>query len=178
MEHVWSRPVFSDNPKPQAGHRLPYVRLAVGNIFHSHPAEQHFPSVPVARAVILRTHDQTPPLLRTLVHRLQDVDDFLLVLQHPIQFVVITRPKITHHMFIPKEEHDGARVVEFVHLLEIGHLVQIAEVDDGKVLDAVGDFVEHFVLAHAVGIPVAAEADHHETIFLGHDGLVDVPCGW
>lgn len=141
-----------------------------------HPFQGDPPSVPVARTVVLRTHNQTSALLRTLVHRLQDIDNLLLVFQHPIQLVVVTRPEITHHMFIPKEEHDGARVVEFVHLLEVGHLVQIAEVDDGKVLDAIGDFVEHLVLAHAVGIPITAEPDYHQAVFFGHDGLVDVPC--
>ena len=80
-------------------------------------------------------------------------------------------------MFIPEEEHDGHGVVEFVHLLEVGHLVEVAEVDDGEVLDALGDAVEHFVLAHAVGVPVAAEADDDEPVFFGHDGLVDVPAG-
>lgn len=38
--------------------------------------------------------------------------------------------------------------------------------------------VENFVLPHTVRIPVAAEADHHQAVFLGHDGLVDVPAGF
>ena len=40
-----------------------------------------------------------------------------------------------------------------------------------------GRTVENFVLAHAVGIPVAAEADDDETVLFRHDGLVDVPAG-
>ena len=64
-----------------------------------------------------------------------------------------------------------------VHLLEVGDLVEIADVDDGEVLDAVGDAVEDFVLAHAVGVPVATEANDDKALFLGHDGLVDVPAG-
>lgn len=78
-------------------------------------------------------------------------------------------------MFISKEEHDGNRVVEFVHFVEVGDLIDIAEVDDCKVLDLFGDTVEDFVLSHAVGIPVASKADNYETVFFGHDGLIDVP---
>ncbi len=80
-------------------------------------------------------------------------------------------------MLVAEEEHEGDGVVELVHLLEVGHLVEVADVDDGEVLDAVGDLVEHFVLAHAVGVPVAPEADYHEAVFFGHDCLVDVPAG-
>lgn len=51
-------------------------------------------------------------------------------------------------MFIPEEEHDSHRVVEFVHLLEIGDLIDVAEINNGEILHAVGDFVEDFVLGH------------------------------
>lgn len=134
-------------------------------------------SVPIARTVVLRTDDQTSTLFRALVDSFQDVDNLLLIFQNPIQLIIVSRPKITHHVFISKEEHDGARVVELVHLLEIGHLVQIAEVNYGKVLDTVGNLVEYFVLTHAVWIPIATEADDDQSVLLGHNGLVDVPCG-
>lgn len=44
-----------------------------------------------------------------------------------------------------------------------------------EVLNFVSNFVEYFVLAHAVWVMVAAEADHHEAVFFAEDGLVDVP---
>lgn len=78
-------------------------------------------------------------------------------------------------MLVAEEEHDGHGIVEFVHLVEIGDLVEIAYIDDGKVFDAVGDAVEYFVLAHAVFVPVAAEADDYQAVFFRHDGLIDVP---
>ncbi len=80
-------------------------------------------------------------------------------------------------MLIPEEEHDRVPVVEFVHLSEVLDLVDIAEVDDGEVLDSISDTVEDFVLSHAIGVPVAAEADNDEALIFGHDGLVDVPAG-
>jgi hypothetical protein len=134
-------------------------------------------SVAVARRVVLRAHDETTPLLRPLVNRLNNIDKLLLVLQHPVQLIVVSRPEVAHHVFVAEEEHHGHRVVELVHLFEVGDLVEVADVDDGEVLDAVGDFVEDFVLAHAVWVPVAAEADYHQAVFFGHDGLVDVPAG-
>lgn len=133
--------------------------------------------IPIPRGVILWTNHQTPPLLRPTIDRLHDVDQLLLILEHPVQFVVISRPEITHHMLVAEEEHQRHAVVEFVHLLEVRYLVEIADVDDGEVLDSVGDAVEHFILAHAVGVPVAAKADDYETFFFGEDCLVDMPAG-
>lgn len=42
-------------------------------------------------------------------------------------------------MFVSEEEHERYWVVEFVHLLEVGHLIEIAYVEDCKVFDSVGD---------------------------------------
>ena len=64
-------------------------------------------------------------------------------------------------MLIAEEEHKRNRVIEFVHLLEVGHLIQIADVEDGEVFNAVGYPVEYFVLAHTVCVPVTAKADDY-----------------
>ena len=42
-------------------------------------------------------------------------------------------------MFVPEKEHECHRVVELVHLLEVGNLIQIANIEHGKILDTVGD---------------------------------------
>jgi hypothetical protein len=144
---------------------------------HRRHQRNHSHSVAITRRVILRTNHQTPPLLRTLVNRLNDINKLLLILEHPVELVVVSRAEIAHHVLVAEEEHHRDRVVQLVHLLEIGDLVQVADVDDGEVLDAVGDLVQDFVLAHAVRVPVAPEADHHQAVFFGHDGLVDVPAG-
>jgi hypothetical protein len=115
--------------------------------------------VSVSGRVILGTHNQTSTLLGSSVDGLDDINQLLLVLQNPVQLVVVSCSEITHHVFVAEEEHDGHGIVELVHLVEIGDLVQIADVDDGEVLYAVGDAVEDFVLAHAVLVPVATEAD-------------------
>ena len=78
-------------------------------------------------------------------------------------------------MFVPEEEHECHRLVQFVHLVKILYLFQVADVDDGEVLDAVGDTIQDFILAHAVGVPVFAKADDYKTFVFGHDGLVDMP---
>lgn len=87
----------------------------------------------MSRTVILWADDQTTALLGSFVHRLQDIDELLLVLQHPVELVIVSRSEIAHHVFIAEEEHDGHGVVEFVHGVEVGHLVDVAEVDDGEV---------------------------------------------
>ena len=57
----------------------------------------------------------------------------------------------------------GRRVI---HLLQARDLVEIAHIDDGKVLDSIGDTVEDFILSHTVGIPVATEADDDQAFLL------------
>lgn len=93
----------------------------------------------VHRGLTLRADHQTPSLLGPSIDRLDDVNQLLLVLQYPVEFVVVARAEITHHVLVAEEEHECDRIVEFVHLLEVGHLVEIADVDDGEILDAVRD---------------------------------------
>jgi hypothetical protein len=72
-------------------------------------------------------------------------------------------------------------------------LIEITHVDDGEVLDTVGDAcdnlaggkkgrrgkptIEDFVLAHTIRIPITTETDDNQSLVLGHDRLVDVPAG-
>lgn len=91
----------------------------------------------MASNLTLGTDDQTTALLRTLVDGFDDVDQFLFVLQDPIQLVIVTRSEIAHHVFIAVEEHDRHRIVEFVHGVEIGDLVDVAQVDDSEVCGTV-----------------------------------------
>ncbi|RBQ85615.1 hypothetical protein VDGD_20821 [Verticillium dahliae] len=124
------------------------------------------------RRVILGTDDETPALLGAAVDRLDNVNELLLVLENPVELVVVAGAKVDHHVLVAEEEHDGAGVVELVELIEVGDLVNVADVADGEVLNAVLDAVEDLVLAHAGGVPVAAEADDDEALFFGEDGLV------
>ena len=42
-------------------------------------------------------------------------------------------------MLIPEEEHDGHRVIQLVHLVEIGNLINVAQIDDGEIFDLVSN---------------------------------------
>jgi hypothetical protein len=80
-----------------------------------------------------------------------------------------------------------------IHLLEIGNLIKITDVDNGEVLHTVGDAcgrlveakkgkrrrltIQDFVLSHAIRIPITTEADDDQSLVLGHNRLVDVPAG-
>jgi hypothetical protein len=61
----------------------------------------------------------------------------LLVLRDPVELLVVTRAKIAHHMFVLEEEQEYDRIVEFVHLLEVWYLIEMANVDNGGVLNTV-----------------------------------------
>ena len=52
--------------------------------------------VSIPGRIILRTNNQTPPLLRPAINRLDNINQLLLILQHPIQLIIISRPEIAH----------------------------------------------------------------------------------
>lgn len=137
--------------------------------------------VSVSCRIVLGTDDQTPSLLRAAVDRLDDVDELLLVLEDERQLIVVTSSQIAHDVFIAlyrmnqvshhhrvtwgrgtgqgskqsvtyEEEHDGARVVQLVHGVEVRHAVYVTDIDDCEVLNFLGDFVENLVLTHAIWV--------------------------
>lgn len=67
--------------------------------------------VPITRRVVFRANHQSSSLLGSAVDGLHDVYELLLIFQHPIEFVVISGPKIAHHVFVSEEKHDCHGVV-------------------------------------------------------------------
>lgn len=76
-------------------------------------------------AIILRTHHQSLPLTRTPIHRLHDINQLLLIANRKIDFIIIPRAKVNLHVPVAPEKHDRARVVDFVHGVEVGDLLYI-----------------------------------------------------
>lgn len=163
------------------------------------------PSISITCGIVLWANNKASSLLCAFVDCLDDVNQFLLVFQHPIQLIVVAGAEIAHHVFIAKEEHKSNRVVEFyildvsgntrghnragkarstpttnilltIHLLEVGDLIEIAYVQYGKVLDPVRDAIKNLVLSHAIRIPVTTKAYYYQAFVFGHDGLINMPC--
>ncbi|CAN8008174.1 unnamed protein product, partial [Ixodes pacificus] len=132
-------------------------------------------SVAVLCRVVLGGDDQTSALACPPVHGLYDVHHLLLVLQGPVDLVVVARAQVDHDVLVAEEEHDRAWVVQFVHLVEVRHLRDVHQVDGGKGADLLDNAVEDFVHLHAGGVPVVPEADHHHPVLLRQDGLVHLP---
>ena len=100
--------------------------------------QQHLllePLVAILGGVILGSNHKTTPLPRPTVHGLNDVDELLLVLESPVDLVVVPGAKINHNVLVPEEEHDGGRVVELVHGVEIRDLGDVHQVNHSKVFD-------------------------------------------
>jgi hypothetical protein len=51
-----------------------------------------------------------------------DVDQLLLVIEAPVDVVVVARAEIHHEVFVAVEEHDSDGVVQLVHLVEVRDL--------------------------------------------------------
>ena len=60
-------------------------------------------------------------------------------------------------------------------LVEVWYLCDVAEVDDGVVLNLFGDRVQRLVHHHALRVPVVPETNDDDAILFGFDRLVDVP---
>ena len=95
----------------------------------------------------------------------------------------------------PKEEHDGAGIVELVHLVEVGHLCDVDEVDHDKVFAFFRNGVESLVHFHTCWVPVMTkpnrrwlqfseeyncnelqdQPDENNPVLLREDGLVHLP---
>ena len=67
-------------------------------------------------------------------------------------------------MFVAEEEHEGNGIVKFIHLFKVGNLIEIADVDDGEILDPIGDTVEDLILSHAIRIPVTTKSDDDKAL--------------
>lgn len=70
--------------------------------------------VAVPCRVVLWTDDKTATLLGAAVDSLNDVYQFLFVLEDEVEFVIVAGAEIDHHVLVSEEEHYCAGVVEFV----------------------------------------------------------------
>lgn len=93
-------------------------------------------------------------LPRTSINRLNDVDELLSIGDWPVDFVVISSAQVDHYVFISKEEHDGDRIVELIHFVEIRNLRDVDEIDDSEVFYLVGDLVKRLQTPIIIPLPL------------------------
>lgn len=125
--------------------------------------------------ITLWTDNQTFSFHGSSVDCFNYVYHFLFTLEHKIELVVIACSKITHHMFVSVKEHDGHGVIEFIHRVEIWHLIYVNKVADCKVFHFFGDAVENFVHQHAIRVCFSAESNDNQAAILGQNSLVNMP---
>lgn len=118
--------------------------------------------VSVLGRVVLGRDYQTTALTGTSIHRFHNVDHLLLVLQWPVDLVVVTRAQIDHNVLVAEEEHHRARIVQLVHLVEVRHLGNVDQIDDSEVLHFLGDAVHDLIHFHAGGVPIVTETYYLE----------------
>ena len=73
----------------------------------------------LAYSVTFWRHYKSSPFACSTVDYLHNVNKLLLVVHGPIYLVVISSAQINHDVLIPEEKHDRARVIQFVHSVEI-----------------------------------------------------------
>ena len=63
----------------------------------------------------------------------------MLIFEDPVEFVIIPGAKITHHVLVAEEEHKRDGIVKFVHLFEVRNLVEVANINNGEILNTVSN---------------------------------------
>ncbi len=96
-------------------------------------------SIAVLGGIVLGRNHKTSSLPCSSINSLHNVNEFLLVLESPVDLVVIPSTQIDHDVLVPEEEHDGAGVVKLIHRVEVRYLANIYEIHDSKVLDGLCD---------------------------------------
>ena len=61
--------------------------------------------------IVLGRDDETSAFTRAVEDGLHNVDEFLLVVHWPVDFIVVTGPQIDLDVLIAIEEHDGDGIV-------------------------------------------------------------------
>lgn len=90
--------------------------------------------VSVLGGVVFGWYNETPAFPRPAEYRLHDINKLLVVLNGPVDLVVVTSAQIYHDVLVAVEEHARARVVQLVHLVEVWHLADIHKEYRSKVL--------------------------------------------
>ena len=80
-----------------------------------------------------------------------------------------------HDVFVSVEKHRRTGIVEFIHGVEIWYLINVYDIDNGKILDLFGNIGEDFVLHHADGVRVSSKSNDDDAVFFRDDGLIDFP---
>lgn len=62
---------------------------------------------------------QPSSLSSSTVHNLNNVNELLLIIHGPVDFVVVSSAQINHDVLVAEEKHDSAWVIQLVHGVEI-----------------------------------------------------------
>ena len=96
--------------------------------------------VPTEIVVTFWADHKTPSFLSAFVDGLNYIDELLLILENPVELVIITSTEIAHldrilallpelnrgctyHVLVAEKKHQGDRIVKFVHLFKVWDLV-------------------------------------------------------
>ena len=79
--------------------------------------------------------------------------------------------------FLPVKKHDGARVIQLVHCIEIFNFFVIDLINYSKVPERVLDLEKHVVHFHAIRIVIFAKPNNHKSALFVHDCIVNLPPG-
>jgi len=117
------------------------LRMLLGTREETSNSEVANTLVLVSGGIILGRDHETASFGSPSVYRFNYVDKLLLIIHGPVDLIVISSSQVNHDMLITIEKHDSARIIQLVHLIEIGDLSDVAQVYHRKVLDFLRDSV-------------------------------------
>ena len=83
------------------------------------------PLVAIFGGIIFWGNYETTSLLCATVHGFDYVNHLLLIVERPIDLVVVPSAEVDHDMFITKKEHDCTGIVQLIHGVEIWYFRDI-----------------------------------------------------
>lgn len=94
-------------------------------------------SITVLGRVILGCNHKTSSLARSSVHCFDYIYKLLLVVENPVDLVVVSCSQVDHDMLVPEKEHHRTRIVQLVHCIKVGDFGDINEENHCEILDFV-----------------------------------------
>ena len=90
--------------------------------------------IAVFGGIVFGGNDETAALASAAINSLDDVDELLLILESPVDLVVVAGAQIDHDVLVPEEEHNRRRIVQLVHGVEVRYFCDVNQIYHCKVL--------------------------------------------
>ncbi len=125
--------------------------------------------------VVFGRHHQSLSFSCSFIYYFANINQILCLFKNPIDFIVVARPAVDHHVSVSVEEHQGHGVIQLVHCVEIWHFTYIDHIKYDELAQFKCHLIHDFVHDHALWVPIVTKANDHKLLRLIQNGLINFP---